>query len=292
MDQLREAHNNVKVEGILHENRLDIKTHADGRRYIAGDLLVQVSEDNIVAVNFFSFDKKKDGNPNKIFQSLNTVKDSYKSIAKHGIEEADRVSITGGRVESNEFYGQNGQLISTFRVRSNFVNRVSRELEPTAEFQMEGYIQGMTEEILNNDEVTGRFVLNLIVPMYGGRISLLNMFLENPAGINYVQENYEVGDTVKVAGIIRNRVQVVTKAEEMEFGGDIVETRERVYRELIVERGSASYDTDEAFDPALIKQALVQREVDLKALKDKATQASVGKGGFGGKEKGKVDTPF
>lgn len=287
-EQLREAQNVVMVEGIVNENRLDFRNISSGKA-IGGDLLVQVDESNIVAVNFFASEKKRDGGKNKIYESLLTVKDDFKSVAKHGVEDADRVRINSGRLEANEFYAASGNLISTFRVRSNFINRVTGDFIPGVSFQVETYLQGITEELVEN-EVTGRLVVKGIVPMYGGRISLLTFFVEDENGIKYIQDNYSVGDTVKLAGFINNDVQKVEKTEEMEFGGDLVNTYQKVKRELIVTRGSKPYE-ENGFDSDLIKQALADREAELKNLKEKAMQTSTtgAQGGGFGRRK---DVPF
>ena len=283
-DQLREAANVVMVEGILTENRLDFRNIASGKA-IGGDLLLQVSQSNIVPINFFAAEKKKSGGKNKIYESLLTVKDDFKSAAKHGNADADKIRLTNARLESNEFYSAAGNLISTFRVRSNFVNRVTGDFEPGISFQVEAYIQGITEEIVN-DEVTGRLVIKGIVPMYGGRISLLTFFVEEANGIKYIQDNYSVGDTVKLAGVINNHVEKVEKTEEMEFGDDIVNTYQKVKRELIVTRGSKPYE-ENTFDTDLIKKAMVDREAELKNAKEKSLQTATSPankdGGFGAK---------
>jgi hypothetical protein len=266
--ELREAYNNVTIEGILTENKLDYKkTVGEGKDYISGDLLIEISPNNIVPVNFFSFKYKKDGAPNRIYGSLENVIETYKSIAKHGREEADKIRITGGKIEANEFYNASGQLISTFRIRSNFVNRVSGEFEPQASFQVETYIQGITEEV-KDDVPTDRVIINGVVPMYKGKISLLKFFVENDAGKEYVQKNYSKGDTVKLAGILDNEIVEINRTQEMEFGGDIVDTYTRIKRELIVNKGGKPYEEEEKFDTALIKQAMTQREVDLNTQKE------------------------
>ncbi len=287
-NQLREAQNSVLIEGVVIENGLDYRTIERGRA-IGGNLIVRVAADNDVPVNFFSAETKVDGGKSKVFDSLVTIMEQYKSAAKHSMEEAERVKITGGRLESNEFYSGSGQLISTFRIRSNFVNRVTAKLSPGVSFQVEIFVQGITDEVVD-DEPTGRVMIKGIVPMYGGRVSVLNFFVEDANGIRYIQDNYSVGDTVKIAGTIRNEVQEVTKAEEMEFGDDIVTTYERTKRELIVTRGSKPYE-ENTFDPELIKQAMVERETQLNNLKEKATKPAAPKAdtGFSG---GKGDVPF
>lgn len=267
--ELREASNNVTIEGILRENKLDYKKTTEGKDYISGDLLIEVSPTNIVPVNFFSFRLKKDGNPNRIYAALENVIKTYNSVAKHGKDSADKVRITGGRLEGNEFYNAAGQLISTFRVRSNFVNRVTGDFDPGTSFQVETYLQGIVDEV-KDDVPTDRLMITGVVPMYGGRISILNFFVEKPEGITYIKENYQVGDTVKLAGALNNETVEINRAEEMEFGGDIVNTFTRIKRELIIEKGGKPYEDDEKFDKALIKQAMTQREVDLNNQKEQA----------------------
>lgn len=279
MSELREAVNSVTVEGILSENKLDYKKTGEGKEYISGDLLIEVSENNIVPVNFFSFAVKKDGQPNKIYASLENVIKNFKSIAKHGRDNADMVKITGGRIEANEFYNAAEKLISTFRVRSNFINKVTGDFKPQANFQVEVYLQSMVDEI-KNDEPTGRYQITGVVPMYGGRISVLNFFVEDPKGIDYIKSNYNTGDTVKLVGKLNNEIITIERTEEMEFGDDVVNTFTRIKRELLVTQGTAAYEDADKYDAATIKQAMIQREVDLKTQLEqtqaKATGAAPG----------------
>ena len=285
-DILREAQNEVTVEGALLENKLAYKqTAAEGKEYISGDMLIEVSPTNIVPINFFAFRQKKDGQPNKIYAALENVIETYKSTAKHSAENADKVRITGARLESNEFYNAAGQLISTFRVRANFVNRVTAKYNPQANFKVETFIQSMTEEI-KDDVPTDRWVITGIIPMYGGRISVLKFYVVSPEGIQYVKNNYSPNDTVKLAGVLDNEVIEIQKTEEMEFGDDIIDTYTRIKRELIVTKGGKPYSEQEQYDTAMIKQGLVQRETNLKEQQQKAMAPPPSSGAFGD------DVPF
>jgi hypothetical protein len=274
MTELREATNSVVIEGILSENKLDYKKTLDGKDYISGDLLIEVSETNIVPVNFFTFAVKKDGNPNKIYGSLENVIENFRSIAKHGRENADKVKITGARIEGNEFYNAAGQLISTFRIRSNFVNKVTGEYKPGATFQVEAFVQGIVDEI-KNDAPTDRLQLTGVVPMYGGRISVLTFFAKDPKGMEYMKKNYSVGDTVKLVGRVDNESILIEKTEEMEFGDDVVNTYTRIKRELMITQGTKPYETN-GFDQATVKKAMIQREVDLKTQLEQSQAKSQG----------------
>jgi hypothetical protein len=284
---LKEAVNDVTIEGLLSENKLDYKTTEEGKDYISGDLLIETTEGNIVPVNFFSFSVKKDGGPNRIYNNLKNVIENYKSIAKHGRENADKVRITGATLEANEFYNAAGNLISTFRIRSNFVNRVTGDFAPKAEFSVEVYIHSLIEEI-KDDVPTDRHIIKGIAPGYLGRIHLLTFFVENPKAIDYIKKHYDVGDTVKLAGQLNNEIVEITKTEEMEFGDDIITSFTRIKRELVVNKGSKPYE-ENAYPSDLIKRAMTERDVDLNMKKDQATQKNNAPGaGFTGSD----DIPF
>jgi hypothetical protein len=281
MSEEKKNVNIVKVEGILSENKLDYKQTTDGREYISGDLLIEVSENNIVPVNFFTFKTKKDGGPNKIYSNLENVINTFKSIAKHGKENADRVRVTGGNIEGNEFYNAAGNLISTFRIRSNFVNKVNDEFKPQAGFQVEVFIQSIVDEI-KDDTPTDRLQIIGVVPMYGGKVSVVNFYADNAQGIEYMKKNYSNGDTVKLVGRVDNEIIEITKTEEMEFGDDVVTTYNRIKRELIITQGTKPYEDAKALDPAEIKKAMIQREVALKEQLEvaQAKATDMGTGGF------------
>ena len=270
---LREAENRVVIEGYLSENKLDYKTSQQGKDYISGDLYIEVSESNIVPVNFFSFAEKKDGSPNKIYKALANVIENYKSIAKVGREEADKIKITGARLEGNEFYNTAGQLIQTFRIRSNFINKVTDVFNPQAVFEVEAYLQSIADEI--KDEVpTDRLLVNAVIPMYQGRISVIRFVVNDSKGVKYIKDNYTEGDTVKLAGEVNNESIAVQRVEEMEFGDDIVQTFNRIKRELVITRGTKPYEDSRAFDPATVKKAMIQREIDLKTQLEEQQQNS------------------
>ncbi len=274
---LREGKNEVTVEGILSENKLDYKTTKDGKEYISGDLLVETSENNIVPINFFSFSVKKNGEPNRIYNNLKNVIENYKSIAKDGRDEADRVRITGASLEANEFYNAANNLITTFRIRSNFVNRASgHDYFPKAEFAIEVYIQNIAEEI-KDDVPTERLVVTGVCPGYQGRIHVLSFYAEKESHVNYIKKNYSIGDTVKLAGVLSNEIIEVTKVEEMEFGDDVKKTFSRIKRELIITSGGRPYQ-ENGFSSDLIKKAMAERDVDLKSKQEQTMQKNSGPG--------------
>lgn len=303
---LRQADNRVVLEGILLEKRLEVKTikTKDGeKKAIIGELDIEVKENEVHTVHVFSYEKKADGSDNGIFKGLKTVDDEYLSVAAHGREGADRVRVTQGQIGLNEYYGQDGQLKSFPQISTNFINRLSAgdEFNPRAEFDVEILVKTIADEI-KNDEETGRVKLIGIIPLYGGRVIPFE-FVVGGEGADYVRDNYEAGQTVRVYGDIINFKEKKVVIEKAAFGKDKEKVTYKTVREYLITGGSEPYDEDDskAFDVELIKKAMVERETYLAELKNKKSEPKQEgkKGGFGAKGdsekkeiKKKIDLPF
>lgn len=273
--QLREAANQVQVEGLFAENRMEI-VEVDGMKVIRGEFDVEVAEGEVHTFRVYATEKKKDGTDNNIFKGLKTVMDEYKSIASHGREEADKVRITNGKLGLNEYYAPDGQLKQYTQLTTNFVNRVpaNDKFEPKAEFEVELFVHSVTDEIKNNEE-TGRVILKGYVPLFNGRVIPMQ-FVVGEEGAEFVKDNYEPGATVKIYGDIINRVEIKEIEENVAFGKPKKKVTRNVVRELLVTGGTEPYDADnpKVFDPKLIKAALTEREIYLENLKNKKKEES------------------
>lgn len=268
--QLREAENQVVVEGLFAENRLE-DVEIDGIKVIRGEFDVEVAEGEIHTLRVYATEKKKDGTENSIYKGLKTVKNEYKSIASHGREEADKVRITNGKLGLNEYYAPDGQLKQYTQLTTNFINRVpvNDKFEPKAEFEVELFVHSVTDEIKNNEE-TGRVILKGYVPLFNGRVIPMQ-FVVDKDGADFVKDNYEPGKTVKVFGEIINRVEIKKTEEKVAFGKPKEKISRNIVRELLVTGGYDPYEEDNSkvFDPKLIKAALTEREIYLENLKNK-----------------------
>jgi hypothetical protein len=268
--QLREAANQVQVEGLFAENRMEI-VEVDGMKVIRGEFDVEVAEGEVHTFRVYATEKKKDGTDNNIFKGLKTVMDEYKSIASHGREEADKVRITNGKLGLNEYYAPDGQLKQYTQLTTNFVNRVpaNDKFEPKAEFEVELFVHSVTDEIKNNEE-TGRVILKGYVPLFNGRVIPMQ-FVVGEEGAEFVKDNYEPGTTVKIFGEIINRVEIKKIEEPVAFGKPKEKITKNIVRELRVTGGKEPYDEESSlvFDPKLIKAALTEREIYLENLKNK-----------------------
>lgn len=281
---LREAANQVVIEGTLMEVRHQEWTSGKG---LSIELDIEVAENEVHTVHGMSQYKKKDGSENGIAKGYQTVIDDYKSVAKVGREEADKVRITQGKIGVNEYYGQDGMLRSFPQLTSNFFNRLKAddEFNPRAEFEVEVFVKSVTPEIKNEEE-TGRVKMSAIIPVFGGKVIPFN-FMVDAEGAEYVSDNYEAGTTTKVFGTIVNFKEKKVVFEKAAFGKDKEKVTYNTVREYLITGGVDPYEEDDAkaYTVDQIKQAMVERETYLEEMKnkDKDSSKKEEKKGFGSK---------
>ena len=270
---LREADNKVFVEGVVSEVNLEVK-QIDGKDAITGDIVVQVSDDAICTVDVFSYKLKKDGSENSIFKGLSTVKDEYKSIAKIGKDEADKVRISGAKITVNDYYNNAGVLKSDVKVQTNFVNRlkVGEELNPKATFEVEIFVHKISDQVdPKTNEVTGNKIISGLVPVYDGKIVPMDFIVNDPEIIQGVESLYEPGQTIKLYGDVNISISTTKTLVPVAIGKPKEVINTVTTRELIVTGGSEPYEEDNAnsFNVETVKNAMAVRTEMLEELKKK-----------------------
>ena len=279
---LRQAENRVKVEGILAE--IDIKPghfNKNGQMMdsIGGSIVVKVTQkingeekELAIPVHMFASKLTNKGTPNPAYESIKKIADEYVSIAasENGEDGADRVRITNASIRMNEYYSQDGRLISFPRVNASFVTRINKsDCKPEATFTTEFVVATKGEE-LKNDEPTGRHKIDAIIPQYGGKVDVVPMYAQNANVIDAISTYWNVGDTVKANGRLDFSATTETTIEEVDFGEPIEKTRTINRSDLIITGGSQEpLEGDYAFDNAEIQSALADRKVRLEKQKDK-----------------------
>lgn len=285
-NNIPEADNSIEIEGVLLEKDMEY-TEVRGKEAIRGKLSIRTDENSVHTVEVFSYlktidSKTKQERDNGIGKGLVTVKDTFKAVADEGVGEdnADKVRVDMGSIRKNEYYGRDGQLKSYNQYSAQFINRVKagEEYDPRAKFGIETYIQNVIPEI-RGDEETGRLIINGLVPLYGGKIVPIDFVVENEKAVAYIEQNYEVGNTVKIFGRIVNTIQTVKTVEEVAFGDDVETIKEYTVRELLVTGGTPPYDEENphAYTTEQIQKALVERETELAEKKAKAQSKSSNK---------------
>lgn len=279
---LQSKENNVKIEGILSEIDLENRSYnKDGKTVecISGSIKVRVTQvlngrevELEIPVYLFSNKITKAGATNPSYTSIERVMKEFKSVAAVGLEEADRVRITGATIRMNEYYGNTGNLNSYPRIHASFINKVTDMTKycPEATFSAIFAIGDMNYETDREGvEIPDRFKVRGILPQYGGTVDVVDFFALTPNVINGIS-GWEKGDTVKVLGKLNFTSKVEEKLIEVDFGEPQVRKQTVSVSELVITGGSATpLEGDFAFDWDEIEVALKDRQARLAALKEK-----------------------
>lgn len=279
---LRQAENKCKIEGILAE--IDLRPgsfNKNGKQMesIGGSIVVKVTQsisgeekELSIPVHMFASKLTNKGTPNPAYESIKKIADEYVSIAasENGEDGADRVRITSGSVRMNEYYSADGRLISFPRINASFVTRINKsDCKPEATYTAEFVVAAKNEEI-KNDEPTGRYKIDAIIPQYGGKVDVVPMYAQSAGVIDAISTYWNVGDTVKANGRLDFSATTETIVEEVDFGEPIEKTRTINRSDLIITGGSQEpLEGDFAFDNAEIQNALADRKAKLEQQKEK-----------------------
>ena len=279
---LRQAENKCKIEGILAE--IDLRPgsfNKNGKQMesIGGSIVVKVTQsisgeekELSIPVHMFASKLTNKGTPNPAYESIKKIADEYVSIAasENGEDGADRVRITSGSVRMNEYYSADGRLISFPRINASFVTRINKsDCKPEATYTAEFVVAAKNEEI-KNDEPTGRYKIDAIIPQYGGKVDVVPMYAQSAGVIDAISTYWNVGDTVKANGRLDFSATTETIIEEVDFGEPIEKTRTINRSDLIITGGSQEpLEGDFAFDNAEIQNALADRKAKLEQQKEK-----------------------
>jgi hypothetical protein len=280
---LRQAENRVKIEGILAE--IDIKPgtfnkNGQTMESIGGSITVKVTQkisgeekELAIPVHMFASKLTNKGTPNPAYESIKKIADEYVSIAasENGEDGADRVRITNASIRMNEYYSQDGRLISFPRVNASFVQKINKsDCKPEATYMTEFVVAQKNEEIDRNGEETGRYRIDAIIPQYGGKVDVVPMYAQSPGVIDAVKTYWEIGNTVKANGRLDFSATTETTIEEVDFGEPIEKTRTINRSDLIITGGSQEpLEGDFAFDNDEIQNALAERKLRLEKQKDR-----------------------
>ena len=281
---ITELENKVKIEGILEEIDLTETTfNKDGRstEAIRGSFTVRVeTEINkepktlSVPVSVFVPKYKKD-QPTVVradYAKYHDMMTSWVSIAAGGLENADCVRVNNGKIQSNEFWGRNGQLVSTCRISQGFIDKIPRDkMHPEASFSVIFAVGDEPKYEVDKDGVeTKRFKLRGLVPTYSGGLNVVDFYAYNPGVISAISSYWQKGDTVKAKGVLNFSYKTETYVPEVDFGEATPETRTVSVNELVLTGGNSNpIDGEMAMTTDEITNALAARQAHLEELKNK-----------------------
>lgn len=280
---LRQAENRVRIEGILSEINLKYGSYVKNGATVdtvGGDIKVLVNQQIngedvslIIPVYMFASKLTNAGKPNPAYASIESVMKEYVSIASGAGEAgADRVRITSGSIRMNEYWNQQGQLVSFPRVNASFVGKATGEFRPEASWSMEFAVASM-DFVTDADSVEvepKKLRIKVLVPQYGGKIDTMELYATNPRVIDAITSYWENQKTYTAKGRLNFTTTTQKIIEEMDFGEPEERIRTTTVSELVVTKGTQAPLEDEmAFAPAELAAALKEHKAYLETLKDK-----------------------
>lgn len=244
-----------------------------------------------IPVGFFSMKFKKDGTNNPIYETLGGYATEYKTAERHGIENASKVNVNGRRgngiLSENMFASpQNPEtVISTWNIGATFLNEARGQAVGNsgdcATFDVEIFIFDMNRELTAEGEETGRLKIRGGIVQYGGRVDVLDFFVENPTAIEFIDRNYSNNDTAHFVGRIRFTSETVVHKTENTWGETIPQSTTRKKRELIITGPGAGAESgpneeENSYNPEDIRVAMADRNAlkEQKKVEARAKAAS------------------
>ena len=283
---LRQAENKVRIEGILSEINLKFGSFVKNGATvdnIGGNIKVLVhqtinGEDVSLEIPVYMFATKftNAGKPNPAYESIEKVMTEYVSIASGAGEAgADKIRITNGNIRMNEYYNQQGQLVSFPRVNASFVTKATGEFRPEASWSLEFAVSSM-DFVTDADGVEvepKKLRIKVIVPQYGGKVDTMEFYATNPRVIDAITSYWENQKTYSAKGRLNFTSTTREIIEECDFGEPDVHIQTVSVSELIVTKGTQSaMEDDMEFKPADLAAALKEHKAYLETLKDKTSQ--------------------
>lgn len=272
---LRQADAKVKVEGVVSE--LELKEEFDqnlGCNQISGYITVKTSDTNFVRFNVRMNEKTKAKAPNRAYPGMQTVMKEYKSIAKYGEAEADKVRVAG---DLNLYHSDQADM-DAVGYKSNFFNRVMNQYEPKAEFEVEMFISSIVPEISTDGEETGRALIKGWVPQYDTGIEPLTLVAPTDLA-DQISSLLEPGQTTRFFGDIINSRVVITREIPVAIGKPRVETKTITKNELVITGCEAAYDdttTNPPYDAEVVKAAVQARKDRIESRKNQPKANTAG----------------
>lgn len=304
---MRRVANKVQIEGYLRENNLELIRNDKQEEVIRGSLVVALDNVRSCRAQFYvsRFNTLKPGEttrqeskaysrlvellPGNTISISSLMKDQAAMTFDVAKESATKVWIIGALQEYIR-KDEKGEVISSTTIKGLTAGiKTESDKHPftqKAEFEVEMYIEGKRPEMKDGEE-TGRIVLTGLIPEYDDSVSRIEFVTELGDATDYIEENYNVGQTVKVYGdVINTYVRVEKEGGGHTFGRTLEPQYETTFTsERQIFGGTATpldEDDENALKKAEVKAALAlrQQKIDNMPAKDDAPKAVNPKKGF------------
>ena len=304
---MRRVANKVQIEGYLRENNLELIRNDKQEEVIRGSLVVALDNVRSCRAQFYvsRFNTLKPGEttrqeskaysrlvellPGNTISISSLMKDQAAMTFDVAKESATKVWIIGALQEYIR-KDEKGEVISSTTIKGLSAGiKTESDKHPftqKAEFEVEMYIEGKRPEMKDGEE-TGRIVLTGLIPEYDDSVSRIEFVTELGDATDYIEENYNVGQTVKVYGdVINTYVRVEKEGGGHTFGRTLEPQYETTFTSERQIFGGTATPLDEDDENALKKAetkaalALRQQKIDNMPAKDDAPKTVNPKKGF------------
>ena len=288
---MRKAINTERIEGRIYQHNLTIKTVQNqtsanyGKEFISGNLEVAVDEAglNVIPVHFtYVTEQTSSGKTNATFTNLKRIIDEDNTWIKVGKDNALKVRIDTA-LALNDFYTQDGNLVSVKTNEGGFVSFINGDLCPENErntfaadmvITKVDRVEANPEKNINEDYVTVRGAI------FNFRNDLLpvDFTVRHKDGMKYFEDlgasNAEPVYT-KIWGKIMCMTSISEVKEDSAFGESSVRTYERKEKEWTI-TGTAKVTYDFGDEKVLtadeLKKAMQNRETMLAETKARSDE--------------------
>lgn len=278
--------NVVTIRGKINElDFKDVEYNKNGTtvKAIAGTVYVRVNQDNedlIVPVAVFTNEYNSKGEKSRLYTDWMNVRNNGKSVKAFGLDGADRIECSGGRIGLREYPGRDEKLHTYTEISANFCTLNPRNTEDEATWAGMFVIGGkrFTTDA-DGIEDKNRYEIRMMIPKFNGEVIPVTFLAVKPEVIDVVSQYWTENSTVRAMGKVR-----FTQATEMvsvpsDFGEERKTPRTVRISELIVTGGNKlpleddmAYNVDDVrlgYD--IYKKRIAAREQE---IKDKASSKS------------------
>ena len=290
--------NTERVEGKVYQHNLTIKTVQNqqsnnfGKEFIAGNLEIATDDAglNVIPVHFtYVTETTSNGNTNATYSNLKKIIDSGKTWINDGPDAATKVRIVTA-LALNDFYTEDGRLVSTKVNEGGFVTIISGELNPEVErntFTTDMVITSVVRVEADPEKNIEKDYLTVKGCVFNFRNDLLPVeyIVRNADGMQYFEDlNASPNEPVftKVWGRIKSASIINEVKEESAFGEESVRTFERKIKEWVITGTSkVPYDfgDESVLTAAELTKAMQDRELLLANTKKRSDEYRASKKG-------------
>lgn len=288
---MRKATNTERIEGRVYQHSLAIKTVQNqtspnfGKEFIAGDLEIAVDEAglNVIPVHYtYVTATTNAGGENKTFTALKRIIDGGKTWITDGKDAALKVKADTA-IALNDFYTQDGNLVSVKKNEGGFVTIVSGDLCAENErntFSVDMVITGVSRVEANPEKNIDADYVLVKGAVFNFRNELLptDFLVKNADGMKFFEDLEATGASpvyTKVWGRINCATIVNEVKEESAFGDEAVRTYERKVREWVI-TGTAKVPYEFGDEKVLTRdeltKAMQDREIMLADVKKRGEE--------------------